>query len=310
MGTVKVLVLLASYNGDEFLEEQLNSILNQNGVFTDIIIFDDGSKDSTIPVIERVISKFPSRIKLLHNGDSIHNPLHSFSFLTGYVKEKKMVMNYDFISFSDQDDIWLPNKIKNSVDLILETDAKVSISSGISTNLVNKANITTYDKRVYTFGEALLKNNAIGMTMVFASEFFESITFPENINLKIWLHDHVIYLIALYQGVKIVFVREAGVIYRQHSRNVIGDTKANLITQVKSKIKYVNDSQSDRKKIANFLRNSYIGTHENQKLLDDYIEYEKKSIFVRLSIVQPRKIFAEKHSVYIVTKLLAILKKL
>ncbi|MDI6544828.1 glycosyltransferase [Leuconostoc suionicum] len=310
MRTAKVLVLLASYNGDEFLEEQLNSILNQNSVATDIIIFDDGSKDSTISVIERVISKFPNRITLLHNDEPIHNPLHSFSFLTEYVKEKKMVMNYDFISFSDQDDIWLPNKIKNSVDLILETDAKVSISSGISTNLVNKANITTYDKRVYTFGEALLKNNAIGMTMVFASDFFESIIFPENINLKIWLHDHVMYLIALYQGVKIVFVREAGVIYRQHSRNVIGDTKANLITQLKSKIKYVNNSQSDRKKIANFLRNNYIGTHENQKLLDDYIEYEKKSIFVRLSIVHPRKIFAEKHNVYIVTKLLAILKKL
>lgn len=310
MRTEKVLVLLASYNGDKFIEEQLNSILNQNGVTADVMIFDDNSSDNTISIINKELLNFPNRITLLQNVEQIHSPLHSFSYLIKYVKENQVNLDYDFFAFSDQDDIWLPNKIKNGIDAIRKTNSKISISSGIATNLIDKANITIYDRRVYSFGEALLKSNAIGMTMVFTANFFKNVKFPESINLKIWLHDHILYLIALYQGESVVFVNEAGVIYRQHSNNVIGCSKNNLVNRLKNKSRYVLSSQNDRKEIATFLRNNYVGTRENEELLDEYIDYQTRNVFARMNIVQTNKIFAKKNTVYLFTKLLAVFKKL
>lgn len=310
MKNQKIAVLLAAFNGEKYIEEQAVSILNQRYVDTDLIVYDDGSTDKTLSILESLLIEYPNRITIIKNTGSLHGPFHSFSSLINRLNSSKKIGLYNFVAFSDQDDIWLPYKLKNSVDQMKKNDAKMSISSGIASDLITSAKITTYSHSVYTFGEALLKNNAIGMTMVVSSGFLSNIFIPENMVLKNWLHDHLLYLIALYTGERVVFVDYAGVLYRQHNNNLIGDIKLDVINRIKNKIKYVTESKIDRIKVSKFLQSNFEGTAQNKMLIKSYLNYDAGNILARSSIVAKNKIYAEKKSTYLISKVLAILKKL
>lgn len=96
-------VVMATYNGEKFIEEQLNSILNQTIKIDELIIIDDSSKDLTIEKIENYRKKY-NNIKIFKNSE---NKGHFYSFIKGLSLTKG-----DLIFFSDQDDIWEKNKIE------------------------------------------------------------------------------------------------------------------------------------------------------------------------------------------------------
>ncbi|GEK66117.1 dTDP-rhamnosyl transferase RfbG [Leuconostoc mesenteroides subsp. sake] len=308
MALDKVLVLLATYNGAEYIDEQLFSILNQKDVKADVIIFDDKSTDDTLKHIEEIKNTYPNRITVICNTDKVHGPLHSFISLINFAQHEKKNDYYRFISFADQDDIWLPRKLINAIKSMQKFNAEMSISSGISTNLYNYAEITTYDRRVYTFGEALLKNNAIGMTMVLRTNFLDTIHIPIETGMNVWLHDHLLYLIALYRGKRVVFVDEPGVIYRQHEHNAIGDKKQGIIHRIQKKVDYVLKSQRDRNFTAELLKDNFSGTPENIELVNKYLNYRNQSLFGRLRLVGEGRIFSQKNDVELITKVLAVFK--
>lgn len=102
-------VCIATYNGEKYIKEQLDSILPQLSDDDEIIISDDGSSDSTIEIVEN----YDHRIKIIR-----HKKQHERFILDYSTHNFENALNYakgDFIFLSDQDDVWLPNKVKEMV---------------------------------------------------------------------------------------------------------------------------------------------------------------------------------------------------
>ena len=112
----KVAILLATYNGERYLQDQLDSLINQS--FKDWVCYvhDDGSKDNTMSILRSYSKKYPKRFKILDypgGQGAAGNFLSLIKFAANNCKE-------NYFLFSDQDDIWLPNKIELEVNKMEE----------------------------------------------------------------------------------------------------------------------------------------------------------------------------------------------
>ena len=109
---MKISVAICTYNGEKYLTEQLDSILTQSTPVNEIIVCDDGSTDETINVLENYKTNYPQLFNIYVNSKklgTVKNFEKALSLTTG-----------DFIFLSDQDDIWLPQKVKEMVTYMLE----------------------------------------------------------------------------------------------------------------------------------------------------------------------------------------------
>lgn len=220
----QVCILLAAYNGENYIRQMLNSIKEQSYKNFICYIHDDGSTDSTSRIIEEFCQTNMDRfvnIKTKPIGGAKDNFLYML---------KEFGIKYPYIFFCDQDDIWLPDKIEKSLDKMIEiegTDNKPTLvysdmmvvdeeldiisSSFIKYNALNINNITV-DRAImkgYVAGCSMMLNNALAN--------ISSIDNTENIIM----HDWWVMLIASAVG-KIAFLDEALVLYRQHRNNVLG----------------------------------------------------------------------------------------
>lgn len=204
----KISVAMAVFNGEKYLKEQISSILVQLSEDDELIVSIDESSDGSLEILKR-ISKEDNRIKLIKGPNS------------GVIKNfENAILNCkgDYIFLSDQDDLWLKDKIskvknifKNeNVDLVLH-DAKVADKD------LKVIHDSFFKLRKSKLGilKNIFKNSYIGCCMAFKSELKEKILpFPENIPM----HDQWIGLIAEKYG-KVKFLKEALIIYRRHEHN-------------------------------------------------------------------------------------------
>ena len=107
----KIAILLAAYNGEKFISEQLNSIFNQSYTPSKIFVSIDKSKDQTLKIVERYRSKHKN-IEIVSKNIKFGSSYLNFINLLNLKNLKK----YDFVALSDQDDIWLKNKIKYAIN--------------------------------------------------------------------------------------------------------------------------------------------------------------------------------------------------
>ena len=129
----KISVVLTSFNGENFLNEQINSILKQLGSDDELIISDDGSKDNTLKILEN-LAENDSRVKFYKNSKLGAN--NNFEFCLTKVTG-------DIIYFSDQDDIWTKNKIKKTMEIMEDDNIMLLEHNGInfkknSKNIIGK----------------------------------------------------------------------------------------------------------------------------------------------------------------------------
>lgn len=179
-----VCVAMCTYNGERFLKEQLDSILNQTYTNLEIIICDDMSSDKTIEII-RSYQEADSRIKLFQNEKNL-----------GYLKnfEKAISLcNGDFIALSDQDDIWKKEKIQTFLNEIKDNILIYSDAIIIDENSKEDAKHLVEPKRCLISGacnKSLLVENCIsGNTMMFKKELVSQILpIPQKISYHdIWI---------------------------------------------------------------------------------------------------------------------------
>src|SRR4051812_4471996 len=111
-----ICILLASYNGEKFISDQLESLLSQTYANWKLFIRDDGSTDKTLQIVNRYVAKDP-RISLV--CDSIRNSgsCQNFARLLDLTRQE-----YKYFMFCDQDDVWLPTKIEETFALMLRTE--------------------------------------------------------------------------------------------------------------------------------------------------------------------------------------------
>jgi glycosyltransferase involved in cell wall biosynthesis len=114
----KVSVVLATYNGEKYLEEQLNTIIEQTYPIYEIIIQDDCSYDNTWNILLNYSYRFPTLIKIFRNEKNV-------GFIKNFLTATLRVSG-DYVAFSDQDDIWYPDKISILINTIKDKKAAIS----------------------------------------------------------------------------------------------------------------------------------------------------------------------------------------
>lgn len=198
---------MATYNGEDFIEEQLRSILKQLKAEDEIIISDDGSTDKTCEIIK---SFDDERINLIFN-EKQHGFTHNF---------ENALMNAcgEYIFLSDQDDIWFDNKVEDTMILFENADLIISDCKTINNNLeiVQNSRFAEFEVKPGFFRH-FLKSRYLGCCMAFKRSVAEAaLPFPKND----FLVEHDIWLAAvafLYFNVK--QLEEPLIYYRRHDNN-------------------------------------------------------------------------------------------
>ena len=237
---MKFLVILASYNGEKYIKEQIDSILSQESVDLDIKIFDDVSTDSTLNVLEDF--KNNNRIEI------IQNPIGSGSAANNFFNAIKNnnfenIGKYDFIAFADQDDIWLPRKLKAASEMLRSQNSDLYCSNLIlwDEHTNNEMIISkSYPQKKYDY---LFEGGSAGCTYVFTNEFYLGLKdILKSVNYKEWKffsHDWFVYFYARINDFKVSIDSNAYIKYRIHSGNVHGQLNKNSLFAVKERLKLI-----------------------------------------------------------------------
>ena len=277
----KIDILLATYNGEKYLKEQLDSILNQTYKNIRIIISDDCSKDTT-PEILKEYQKKDDRIEL-HIQKNNLGVVKNIEFLLKQVKSP-------YYMLADQDDYWLPEKAEKSLEKLKEEKADLVFGD---LEVVDKNLNTMYksfneymlltrkiNKYINSYKVNYLYNCITGCTVLAKKETIEKII-PLPTNSKRVLHDHWIGLMVALNG-KLAYVPEKYIRYRQHGNNEVGTEK---ISHGFKKLKQVRDWFIDVKLgiFETYVKNNERFPEELQKLNNEAYKYfkmiEKKKNF-------------------------------
>lgn len=214
----KVQVLLSSYNGEKYLAAQLESILAQDYEEISILIRDDGSTDHTLEIIQCYADKYTNIGYYVGKNLGVQQ---SFFQLMQHADKTA-----DYYAFSDQDDVWLPEKIRQAVQLLEKQDQSLPLLYASKTTLVDAElkEITIRKKRVQIrpeFGNALVENVCTGCTEVFNRRLLELVT--KQTPTHAIMHDWWLYLCATAFG-RVYYDANSYILYRQHGNNQVGSS--------------------------------------------------------------------------------------
>ena len=225
----KVQILLATYNGEKFLREQLDSIINQEYKFWELLIHDDGSFDDTISILNEYQNNYPNKIKLLIDQKVFSSASKNFFHL---IKHRSSEAN--LYCLCDQDDIWHRDKLKFILDIynskedngptLIHSDLSLVDSKG---KLLEKSHNRLIKNQKYfiTKDTALYYNPVPGCAMSINSALADKISYCKYMVM----HDWWILLYAMKIDSNVLYINTPLVKYRQHSGNVLGYEKNNIL---------------------------------------------------------------------------------
>lgn len=201
-------VVLASYNGHKYIDEQLTSILNQIGSEDEVIVSDNGSEDGTIEIVSSIL-KHDSRVKLIHCIEK--GPIANFE--NGILNSSG-----DYIFLSDQDDVWMPDKVYKVIQEFDKDTVLIEHNCEYDDENLNPLTAETFfDKRKPHVGFAYnwIRNGYQGSCICFKKEI---VPFVCPIPRTISMHDQWIGILAEKRG-KIKFLDENLIHFRRHGNN-------------------------------------------------------------------------------------------
>lgn len=286
----EVCVLMSTYNGEKYLKEQIDSIFKQVNVAPRLIIRDDGSSDGTIKIIHEINKVYPDidvadSISGYHNGRGIGS---NFFLLLRYAYNK--YENIKYFSFSDQDDVWLENKLYRAIKLLSTKVQDYEKGLYFSRKRLVDADLRDLGSDVVVFhndfSDFLSRNDAGGCTMVINREFAQmllSVKIEDYPNL----HDVAIEKIALCTDTKVLYDKNfESILYRQHGSNVTFEDKDFRLLKKNNFIKIFRKRRHFMKLIAgNILRdfNPYVLPDARTKL-EMVVNYENPGNAMKLLI--------------------------
>ncbi|WP_333674868.1 glycosyltransferase family 2 protein [Streptococcus parasuis] len=215
---MKVNILMSTYNGQQFLAEQIRSIQEQSYTDWTLFIRDDGSSDNTKEILKDFEHQ-DSRIHLIDNDKSDN---------LGVIKSFHKLVNHDradYYFFSDQDDVWLPNKLELSLKEAQNYLADLPLMVYMDLKVVNQ------DLKIMT--ESMVKSQSHHANTELVQELTENtvtggVAMINHALAEMWqetddilMHDWYLALLASAFG-NLVFIDQPGELYRQHSDNVLG----------------------------------------------------------------------------------------
>jgi glycosyltransferase involved in cell wall biosynthesis len=278
----KVLVLLPAKNGERFLAKQINSILAQESVDVYFLCGDDDSTDSTLQILsnlcgEKIVGEV---IQLGGKGSS-----QAFSQLTEIAP-----LHFDFFAYSDQDDIWISNKLIKSIEILGSKAPKIAISARSFINSEDSV-INRNDNYSGKMGlsNALVENIAFGNTIVMNLEGMKIL--KKFLPGKTPYFDSWLYLLFSSIG-SVERLSEPLVQYRLHADNLVGVNSVSGIAQARRSIKNKRSQVEEFREKLDFELDS-----EKKELIDNFLSISKTSNFLekirimrKLNIVRQKKL--------------------
>ncbi len=280
---MKISVAMASYNGADFIIEQLESVINQTKKVDEIIICDDGSKDKTFEIVTNYIKekKLENLIKLVKNEENLgyaSNFLKAVSLTTG-----------DYIFFCDQDDLWVEDKVEKMTSL-MEANTKIDLLCSEFDSFVSSADAPRPSKeatKTFTNNKELVKLDfnstnifigCEGCCMLIRRSFYEDI---KDFWYKGWAHDEFFWKMALVRG-GLYFYHGITLHRRLHSNNVT----MHKMRDLKKRIKFLEDLKKSHAQTL-----TYVEASDKDLKKIDLLKKNIKATDLRIEILRDKKIF-------------------
>ncbi len=271
-------ILLSTFDGENYLAEQIESLLSQS--YTDWVLWirDDGSTDSTNELIDKFISLYPEKIKRLIDGNGSVGTAESYSLLLQHATA-------DYVALCDQDDVWLADKLAlqfselqkseqvNGVDcpILVATDLEVVDQklSPVSDSLWKYQKLSP--EKGETLKGLLVQNHNTGCTFLMNRSLVKA---ASPIGDGAIMHDWWLTLIAAANG-KVINMPQSLVLYRQHGENVLGAKKWSIwtifscgygIEACRSRLIMT------RNQAVSLLKSGQLSTSENQQTVKAYVD--------------------------------------
>lgn len=237
----KVAIMMATFNGDKYLKEQIESIIGQTVEDWCLFVRDDGSSDSTDTILDEYAEKYPCKvIKIVDSDLAGGSSKSNFAAIHKWVREN---CQFDYYMFCDQDDVWNKDKVELTLSemhaqelayggpVLIHTDLEV-VDRRLKTLGSSFFEYRALNPEINDFPHLLVQNNVTGCTMCWNRKLDEYIDLSND---NIAMHDWWIALTASAFG-KIGYVKQATVKYRQHGDNVVGATKVNTLAFIVKRV--------------------------------------------------------------------------
>lgn len=237
---MNILIILAAYNGAKYIKEQIDSILNQESVSVHINVYDDCSTDTTIEVLDNYNKNANITVHKREKGTG-NAPRNFFDAIKSLSED--FINSYEFIAFSDQDDIWSPNKMFEAGKMLKKEQSSLYCSNlnlwdenTDEKSIINK----NYPQKKYDF---LFEGGSAGCTYVFTNDFcigLKSVLLKTNYyQWKDFSHDWFVYFYARSNRFKVSIDSNAYITYRIHANNSYGQVNKISLSAIKERLRYI-----------------------------------------------------------------------
>jgi glycosyltransferase involved in cell wall biosynthesis len=299
-------ILMSSYNGEKYIGQQIESLLQQDYQDLEIFIRDDGSKDRTVPILEEYSNKFPN-VKLVKDVNK--GVISSFFELVF-----KADNNADFFAFCDQDDVWRPSKVSRAVSLLEKENLDVPLLYFSRLDIVDEQLQLVKQSPIppsgVGFENALIQNVATGCTIFFNKKMLELFKSHVPNKEKVTMHDSWFYLLGTAFG-KVIYDDQSNLLYRQHSSNTLGmaDNKLKSAMVRYRTFKKEGQCKPYTQQTEEFYRlyKDNLDPHQ-RKLIEDFLN-KRNSFFGRISYAATSPLFRQNRRDTIIFKLLYALNR-
>jgi glycosyltransferase involved in cell wall biosynthesis len=303
-----IAILMCTYNGDEYLKEQLDSIQNQDYKNWTLYVNDDGSRDNTLKILKYYQKKWGAKKLIIRKG-----PQKGFcqNFLQ-IINDPKI--NADLYFLSDQDDLWMPHKLSHTLKKIAQLDAaKPLLYCARTTYVSNDAKKILGQSDIFlkppSFKNALIQSIAGGNTMAFNNPLRKvAQKYPK---VDVVSHDWWLYILNELVGGKTLYDLDSTILYRQHGKSLVG-ANTGWVAKLKRFRMLLNGTYRvyNTKHLTVFNRQYIKGITKNIELINQFYILRDKPLKVRYTMIRKLGIYRQTWEGHIALYIGAILHKL
>lgn len=283
MGLKSVQVVMSTFNGEKYLNEQIDSILSQKNVDVKLYIRDDGSSDG-------------SRKSILNYAEN-QNVNYKFGENQGFVKSFLDALDScgeaDYYAFSDQDDVWQDDKLITAVSMLEKENPEIpllycSALQRVDENL-NFISIQQFPGLLVSLPSMLARGRLAGCTFVFNNRLRELVKGGSKISIHS-SHDSWVLLVCLSCNGKVIFDKTSHILFRRHGTNTSIDG-GSFKNRLRYEFRYFKNYKDNRRDTSEELLR-YIGTNiseDSRRFLEKVVNY-KMNMITRIKFAMCREI--------------------
>lgn len=271
-------ILLASYNGEKYIAEQIDSILNQTYKDWFLYIKDDCSTDNTLNIIRNYEKSYKDKIKVITSEIKSGSAKDNFFSMLRYSEN-------EYIMTCDQDDVWLPDKIEitlnkmqeveqadNNVPILVHTDLKV-VDEKLNIIAESLMKMQNLDFRRDKLNNLLVQNIVTGCTVMVNRKLLNYIKLVPR---QAIMHDWWMALLASALGI-VYFIDTPTVLYRQHKNNDVGAKNVKSIDYILRKLRNLNS-------VKDTINDTYIQAAELLNAIGDEADSRNNELIKQYSL--------------------------